>query len=615
MKTPQSGEMRSSETPGFKTLFVGIIDDTELLKSADEILNEIARLIWQKMGHDDAHPPVTIESLRQWNSQRRDTTGVPPRTPFLDAANEFPDPPAADPEPEAWRDKMWYRFDRCFLYHQKKMPAPDSWRDKVHLEYVPRQNKSNENMLASFATSFQGEHNKPTGSHAVKSPLISTPPLPKNAAAASRRNLVAIYIFSILEGGFSEESVLMQHLFYSEVTTLFPDANIKMILSPIIQAYFEDYILQQNAKPITKEYDRRHPVGVLHSKTTARFRDVLLPAELESEAATLQYTDNIPSSGQLYFPHLEYLGVASILPSVLPLQTINGIGLEARDGQVPMVVRLFFEGLMALDPRVTKDDVCFKLGELTEYLHMNPDSRKSLRITKRQIERVVKGLLRLQFITIPYVEKNGGPGLWLPVRPQNLPTDASDKDFPVILTVSTPPDAMGGVMVEKALFRLLGKSSTQSNAYLSVCGIFDKHGTSRQGIIAPTRPKKNSPRNESKQLLHADGTLMKDSQGKPITDLYHPEAIPYLEREDNPTALQRYPVWSPTDLVRACYPKGYDRSKFATYRARAETAWDELVNHGVIEVNERPDGWQIFPGNRHLSVYRGVKNMADRKKH
>ena len=533
MKTPQSGEMRSSETAGFKILFVGIIDDTELLKSADEILNEIARLIWQKMGHDDSHPPVTIESLRQWISQQRDTTGDSPRTPFLDAANEHPDPPPADPEPEAWRDKVWYRFDRCFLYHHKKMPTPETWRDKVHLEYIPLQNK-----LASFATSFQGEHNKPTGNYAVKSPLISTPPLPKNVEAASRRNLVAIYLFSILEGGFSEDSVLVQHLFYSEVTTLFPDANIKMILSPIVQAYFEDYILQQNAKPITKEYDRRHPVGVLHSKTTARFRDMLMPAELESEAATLQYTDNIPSSGQLYFPHLEYLEIASILPSVLPLQTIGGIGLEARDGQVPMVVRLFFEGLMALDPRVTKDDVCFKLGELTEYLHMNPEHRKSSRITKRQIERVVKGLLRLQFITIPYVEKNGGPGLWLPVRPQNLPTDASDKDFPVILTVSTPPDAMGGMMVEKALLRLLGKSSTQFNAYLSVCGIFDKHGTSPQGIIAPTRPKKDSPRNESNQLLHADGTLMKDSRGEPITNLYHPEAIRYLEREDNPAALQ-----------------------------------------------------------------------------
>ena len=613
MKTPQSGEMRSSTISGVKNFFVGIIDDTELLKSADEILNEIAGVIWQTKGHDDAHPPVTIELLRQWNSQRRDTTGVPPRTPFLDAATEFPDPPAADPEPEAWRDKVWYRFDRCFLYHQKKMPAPDSWRDKVHLEYVPRQNKSNENMLASFATSFQDEHNKLTGNQAVKPSIISEPPLPKNAVAASRRNLVAMYLFSILEGGFSEDSVVMQHLFYSEVTTLFPDANIKMILSPMVQAYFEDYLLQQNAKHITKEYDRKHPAGVLHPETTARFRDVLLPVELESEAATLQYTDNIPSSGQLFFPQLEYIEIASILPSVLPLQTIGGIGLEARDGQVPMVVRLFFEGLMALDPRVTKDDVCFKLGELTEYLHMNPDSRKSSRITKRQIERVVKGLLRLQFITIPYVEKIGGPGLWLPVRPQNLPTDASDKDFPVILTVSTPPDAMGGMMVEKALLRLLGKSSTQFNAYLSVCGIFDKHGTSPKGIIAPTRPKKNSPRNESKQLLHADGTLMKDSQGKPITNLYHPDAIRYLEREDHPTALKRYPVWSQKDLVRACYPKGYDTSKLATYHARAKKAWDELVNHGVVQVNERPNGWQIFPGNRHLSLYRGVRNIAGRK--
>ena len=120
MKTPQSVEMRSSVISGVKDFFVGVIDDTELLKSADEILNEIAGVIWQTKGHDDAHPPVTIELLRQWNSQRRDTTGVPPRTPFLDAATEFPDPPPADPEPEAWRDKVWYRFRSLLLVSPKK---------------------------------------------------------------------------------------------------------------------------------------------------------------------------------------------------------------------------------------------------------------------------------------------------------------------------------------------------------------------------------------------------------------------------------------------------------------------------------------------------------------
>ena len=383
-----------------------------------------------------------------------------------------------------------------------------------------------------------------------------------------------------------------------------------MILSPIIQAYLEDYIRYQNAKHITKDYDRKHPASMLHPITTARFRDVVVPAGMDSDVATLQHADSLPAASQLYFPQLEHLEVASILPSVLPLQTIGGIDFEGRDGQVPMVVRLFFEGLMALDPRVTKEDIRFKLGELTEFLHMNRENSKSSRITKRQIERVVKGLLSLQFISIPYVEKNGGPGLWLPVRPQNLPTDASDKDFPIILTVSTPPDATGGMMVEKVLLRLLGRSSARFNAYLAVCGIFDKHGTSPRGIIAPTRPKKDSPRNERGQLLHADGTLMRDSRGKPITNLYQSDAIPYLEREDNPTALKRYPVWSWKDLVRACYPKGYDSGKFATYRSRAEKAWHGLVELGVVEIKHRRDGWQMFPGNRHLSLYRAVKRIG-----
>ena len=113
MQKPQSDEMRSSAISGVKKFFVGIVDATELLKSADEILNEIARLVWQAIRHEDAPPPVTIELLRQWISQRPDITGVPPARSLSDASTEYLEPPPADPEPEGWSEKAWYRYDRC----------------------------------------------------------------------------------------------------------------------------------------------------------------------------------------------------------------------------------------------------------------------------------------------------------------------------------------------------------------------------------------------------------------------------------------------------------------------------------------------------------------------
>ena len=82
---------------------------------------------------------------------------------------------------------------------------------------------------------------------------------------------------------------------------------------------------------------------------------------------------------------------------------------------------------------------------------------------------VVNGLRMLQWITIPYKEKTGGSGLWIPVRPQNLPNERSQNDFPIMLTVSLPPDARTGLMVEKSVLRRLGKkSAAQFNAYFNI---------------------------------------------------------------------------------------------------------------------------------------------------
>ena len=188
---------------------------------------------------------------------------------------------------------------------------------------------------------------------------------------------------------------------------------------------------------------------------------------------------------------------------------------------------------------------------------------------------VLQGLHNLGWLRIPYRENPDRPSTevdWIPVQPRTVPNLNSGDDAPIILEVRLSPDATGGMMVEKDILRLAGKhSSAKFNAYLSACWLIDRYGTVPQGIIDPTKPVEN--RDADGYLLAGDGTRIFDSRGKPITNPYR--AAKQLEREPNP-ARKKYPILPFNDLTRACFPKGFDHRKRATYKKRALKAWKEL---------------------------------------
>ena len=375
--------------------------------------------------------------------------------------------------------------------------------------------------------------------------------------------------------------------------------NLQHPLKPIVCAWIQ----QATAKPITREFDRKHPAAVIERSRMGSIRDVTTFSSLAEELDTLiPFSAPAPESQQIEMPGLE---TQSILPEVLPLQAVHmrdGIETTKR-GAVAMPIRLFFEAMMALDPKETQVDIHFKLGDLLRYL--NPDGKYN---RTNHLPHVLQGLHSLHFLRIPYRSNPDKPSTevdWIPVLPRTVPNLKSGDDASIILEVKLPPDARGGMMVEKDILRLTGKkSSAKFNAYLTACWIFDRYGTTPKGIIDPTKPAVN--RDEEGYLIDPLGNRIFDDQGKSTKNEYHKSAVKILGREPNP-ARKHYPILSFEDLTRACFPKGYSPKSRREYLRRAKQAWDALETDGIVRIEKFRHGWRILPSDSHIGRYRALQ--------
>ena len=258
-----------------------------------------------------------------------------------------------------------------------------------------------------------------------------------------------------------------------------------------------------------------------------------------------------------------------------------------------MPIRLFFEAMMALDPKQTHVDIHFKLGDLLRYL--NPDGKYN---RTNHLPHVLRGLHSLHFLRIPYRSNPDRPSTevdWIPVLPRTVPNLQSGNDASIILEVKLPPDAKSGMMVEKDILRLTGKqSSAKFNAYLSACWIFDRYGTTPKGIIDPTKPA--AQRDTEGYLTNTTGDRIFDERGKPIKNRYHAKNIEAGQRVDN-EARERYPILSFEDLTRACFPKGFDTKQKRLYKKRALKAWEALETDGILRIEKHIQGRRILPSD------------------
>ena len=377
------------------------------------------------------------------------------------------------------------------------------------------------------------------------------------------------------------------------------DAELTHPLAPIVR----EWIQTQTAKRITPDSDKKHPGGIVKYRLGS-VRDVIVSqANATEKVGQLRgISAPAPESQQIELPGFE---MQSLLPTILPLENVRIVeGMETtKRGAVAMPIRLFFEALMALDPKETQADLHIKLGDLLHLL--NPDGKYN---RTNHLPYVLQGLHSLYDLRIPYRENPDKPDTevdWIPVLPRTVPNVNSGDDASIILEVKMPPNAKSGMMVEKDILRLTGKqSSAKFNAYLSACWLFDRYGTTPRGIIDPTKPA--AQRDAEGYLTDRNGKRIFNDRGKPIKDRYHPRNIAAGERVEN-EARERYPILSFDDLTRACFPKGFDRKKRATYQKRALKAWEELEADNILRIEKYQHGWRILPSDSHIGRYRALK--------
>ena len=374
------------------------------------------------------------------------------------------------------------------------------------------------------------------------------------------------------------------------------------LLVPLAKAW----LIEQTAKHVTAEYDRKHPVAVL-KHPMGSIRETTF---VDADTATLRDFATPSRCKQAEAPQLRFdfaQEAQSILPDIMPLEIAPPMGLQptTKKGSVSHVVRVFFEALMALEPRQRQADLMFTLDDLINYLYPDGKFNRTL-----QLPYIINALDILHFYaTVPFKEDDkGNIGYWRPVvvRTRLAPDDRNDKK--IFLDVKLPPDATQGMIVEKSIMRMLGKQSAPKfNAYLTACWLWDRYGTVKGKLIDPTRPVEN--RNEQGQLVDPTGKVIVTPRGTPITNLYHPRSISQLERERNPAA-DHYPVLSEEDLILACNLNGYKRNSRRMVLQRAKGYWTALEKEGIISIHKVREGWRIMPSKNHLQTHRAVREAS-----
>ena len=383
------------------------------------------------------------------------------------------------------------------------------------------------------------------------------------------------------------------------------DPELMHPLAPLVRAW----LTEQTAKRIDGEYDRKHPVAIVDKSHMGSIRDVIVYSDKEYPIGEIRTSAPPPQTSQIEIPALD---TQSTLPAVLPFQAVKIVsGIETqKNGVYPMPIRLFWEANFALSQGVTQETIRFALGDLLQFL--NPNGKYN---RHEHLPYVLNALHSLFFLRIPYRDNPDNPKTevdWIPVLPRTVPNVNSGDDASIILEVKLPPDTRQGMMIEKEKIRQLGKySAAKTNAYLTACWIFDQYGTMRKGIIDPTRPLEQ--RDAEGFLLDENGNRIVTPRGKPIRNLFAPEAIRQLPRVDN-KSRKAYPILNFADLTRACYPKGYPQGENAKYQKRALKAWQDLEKEGVVVIERLQSGWRIMPSASHIGHYRALMEAKKQRR-
>ena len=375
-----------------------------------------------------------------------------------------------------------------------------------------------------------------------------------------------------------------------------PEMNIPHPLAPIIR----EWLQEQTAKHINREYDRKHPVAVLRHPLGSVRELAFTDREMGQVFKTPESVDQIQME-------LDLGDTPSILPAIMPLHVVRTANLkpQTKSGAVSHELRIFFEAMMALQPKQRRADLMFRLGDLIDFLY--PNGKFNWTNQMPHIKRAL-GVLHT-YATVPWIDDQGSLREWRPVAVRVPLIDEATRDTPIYIEVQMPPDARRGHMVIKDIHRRTGmKSASQWNSYHVAGYLWDKYGTVKGGLIDTTRPVVR--RDGQNRLVDASGKPLVNRNGRDINNPYHPEAVRQLDREPNPEAVKRYPILSSEDLILACFPNGYPTDNRRAYLKRAKTHWGQLEADGHIVIQKERHGWRILPSEEHLNAHRALRKSV-----
>ncbi len=550
--------------------------------NVDEIIKELITEEWNAMDNDSEPPIPTIDDIRKRHTLKETTPLLVVIADMLRYVRE--NGLDAKPDLSDFMEESLFHNARCCFHIESAYPPPEGLDDVTEDDYQKAIELMN-----------QGDRPKQIGR--IDYDDFELHLQIRRWIDDAQFAFVQIFDSQRFTAEDANDGILAIHRIWTIATIL--NKKLKHPLAPIVRAW----LIDQNAKHITKEYDDKHPVGVFKTPMgSIRELSFIAPGDARlREFATPESTD------QLQLPSAQEK--PSILPPVVPLEVAHPHGLptQTKKGAVSHVLRIFDEALMALEPSETQANIMFTLGELLGYLYPGYQREDgSYNHTKfnrtNQLPYIINALEVLHFYaTVPW---DNGNGRWRPVVVRTPLRPDAKNDAKIFLDVRLPPDARQGMMVEKAILRQLGKESAPKYyAYRIACWLLDKYGTVQGKLSDPTRPVER--RNDATHLL-ANGKRIVSPQGKPITNLYNTNAVRQLPREPNPDAIQRYPVLSDEDLILACFPNTIDKNPRQLLK-RAKGYWTELEKEGIVSIQKEKSGWRILPSERHLKAHRGLR--------
>ena len=372
----------------------------------------------------------------------------------------------------------------------------------------------------------------------------------------------------------------------------------------------------------TTIYDEKRPAAIL------RFPRGNFTVEMFSDSSPggslKRFADDslLPQSAQMILPGIQRKSVIRN-PSEMLLAHVAGVPTTTRQGMVSREVRVCIEALTQTPPKERMVQVHVRLGDLIDRIYPNGFNWTN------QAPKLIAAIKNIDNLRVPFKNSSGRIQRgWAPVTLNTR--ELSRRDDDVVFTVSLPEDATVGPMVEKKYVRLLGlKSAPKWQAYFSLCDLFHRYGIKKGKdgffIVDPTKPVER--RDKKGYLLNAQGKVIRGTDGEPLVDLYSPEAVEQLDREDNQQGIDQYPIVPFDDMLKAAFPghvyKGTsDRTE---YTNRAKKHFRELYDLPsmvfrekgeekapyIIRIIEHENGWKFLPGESHVKVYRGISSGGE----